>query len=123
MTGYKHFQVEQIGDVTALRLVDPKLFDMLLVNEVQDELLGFLDEQRPDKLLVDFAHVSSCSTTIINGLLRAKMRLVARHGCLKLCCMQHGVRVAFSTLNLDGTVFEIYATAADAVGAFQGDVA
>lgn len=120
MTGDKHFQVEQVGDVTVLRLVDPKLFETLLVNEVQDELLGFLDEQRPDKLLVDFVHVTSCSTTIINGLLRAKMRLVARHGCLKLCGMQRGVREAFSTLNLDGTVFEIHATAADAVRAFPG---
>ena len=118
MSNYKHFETQQLDEITEVRLVDPKLFETLIVNELQDELLRYLDEQRPRKLLINFGSVTHCSTAVINGLLRAKKRLTTEGGQLKLCGMTNSIREAYKMLNLDGTVFEIHDQTADAVKAF-----
>jgi anti-anti-sigma regulatory factor len=118
MAQYKHFKTQQLDEVTEIRLVDPKLFETLIVNELQDELLSFIIEHHPRKLLIDFKSVTHCSTAVINGLLRAKKRLAEEGGQLKLCGMAKTVREAYKMLNLDGTVFDIYDDTASAIKAF-----
>ena len=115
---YKHFEVSQVGDITLLKLVDPKLFETMIVSELQDELVTFVETLRPKKVLVSFELVTHCSTAVINGLLRAKKRVLADKGCLKLCGMTDTIRDAYKMLNLDGTVFEIYDDSDGAVKSF-----
>ena len=119
MPDYKHFEVQETDGVHFVHLVDPKLFDALIVTELQEELLQLIDDAQPHKLLVNFGRVAHCSTAVINGLLRAKKRLVSKGGVLKLCGMRENVREAYRLLNLDGTVFEIYDSCAIAKDAFQ----
>jgi anti-anti-sigma regulatory factor len=115
---YQHLMVRQEGDVLIIELIDPKLFDTTTVTQLQDELLRLVDAERPSKAVVDFARVVHCSTAVINGLLRAKRRIIANGGELKLCGMTVGIRDAYKMLNLDGTVFQIHDTLADAAIAF-----
>lgn len=118
MSDQKHFEVQVQGDVCMIHLIDPKLFDTLIVTELQDELLEYIESEQPQKLLVNFGGVTLCSTAVINGVLRAKKRLLDYGGRLKLCGMRDSVREAYRMLNLDGTVFEIYDHASDAINAF-----
>lgn len=118
MATYRHFEVEIIDDVTVVRLVDPRLSDTMSVNELQDELLLLLDRDATKKLLVNFQKVTHCSTSVINGLLRAKKKLMTRSGQVKLCNMHRLIREAFQLLNLDGTVFHIHDTEAESLAAF-----
>ena len=67
--------------------------------------MELLDQRRPARVLVDFDAVTHCSTAVINGLLRAKRRLLSYGGQLGLCHMRSTVREAYRVLNLDGTVF------------------
>ncbi len=115
---YEHLIVRNDGDVLVVELIDPKLFDTTTVTQLQDELLQMVDTERPSKAIVDFVRVVHCSTAVINGLLRAKRRITANGGELKLCGMTAGIRDAYKMLNLDGTVFQIYDTLNDAVLAF-----
>ena len=62
MFEYRHFKVVHEKGVTVAHLVDPRLFDTLIVTELEDELLDMLDKQKPQKLLVDFDGVTHCST-------------------------------------------------------------
>lgn len=117
-THYQHFNFHTNKDVKIIQLVDVRLFDTLVVNELQDELLELIEKHRPKKLLVNFDGVSHCSTAVINGLLRAKKRLMPLGGQLKLCKMHPTIREAYQLLNLDGTVFHIHDTEAEAVAAF-----
>ncbi len=119
-----HFRVQRHNDVIVLRLLDAKLQDTQIVSELEDELLAFLEDTQPTaplgstksarvatpatKLVVDFKNVTRCSTVVINGLLRAKKRLLLQDGELRLCGMRRTVRDAYRILNLDGTVFQIY---------------
>ncbi len=108
MSEYTRFRVVDRGDVLIVRLLDPTLFDTLAISELEEELLQLLGERSPRKVLVSFAGVIHCSTAVINGLLRAKKKLVPAGGQLKLCAMTDTVREAYRILNLEGTVFEIY---------------
>jgi anti-anti-sigma regulatory factor len=118
MAEFEHFKAHQEDGVTVVHLLDPRLFDTLMVSELQDELLEYLDHTRPASVLVDFDSVSHCSTAVINGLLRAKKRLMEWGGQLKFCNMDDTIREAYRLLNLDGTVFHIYDSKSDAMAAF-----
>jgi anti-anti-sigma regulatory factor len=115
---YQHLVVRRAGDVLVVELIDPKLFDTTTVTQLQDELLLLVETERPFKAIVDFSRVVHCSTAVINGLLRAKKRVTAHGGQLKLCGMTAGIRDAYRMLNLDGTVFQIHDTFDNAVLAF-----
>ena len=118
MSTYRHFDAEKIGDVLVVRLVDRRLADTMSVNELQDEMLMLLEQMPTKKLLVSFLKVTHCSTSVINGLLRVKKKLLATGGQIKLCELQPLIREAYKLLNLDGTVFHIHDTEAEALAAF-----
>lgn len=118
MSEFRHFSIQQLGDITLLELADPNLFESLMVSELHDELLDYIATHSPRRLVVDFGRVTFCSSAVINGLLRAKRRLVTSGSALKFCAMSETTREAYRTLNLDGTVFDIYDTRAEAMAAF-----
>lgn len=118
MAKHKHFEIQWAGDVCVVHLSDPKLFDTLIVTELQDELMSLIETEKPSKMVVNFSTVTHCSTAVINSLLRAKKRLISEAGKLKLSGMRETVREAYKMLNLDGTVFEIHDKPSDAVAAF-----
>lgn len=119
MAREKRFEVEVDGDVTIVRLNDPKLQEMMLITELHDEFLAFLEQQQPRRLLVDFAQVTQCSSAVINSMLLARKRLAAHGGVMRLCTMHKQVREAFRVLRLDGTLFEIYDTLPQALRTFE----
>lgn len=105
--GMRHFSTETLDGFLVLQLINPKLYDTLVISELEDELLELLDREQPDRVIVDFTAVTHCSTAVINGLLRAKKRLLSHGGRLRLCGMRPAIRDAYRILNLDGTVFHI----------------
>ncbi len=107
MADYEYFSVQMVDDVSVLQVLAPKLSDSRTVSEFQDELLAMIEADLPKKLVVSFNGVQHCSTAIINGLLRAKKRLLVDDAHLRLCGMTAIMRDAYRMLNLDGTVFEI----------------
>ncbi len=118
MADFEYFSVQMVDDVAVLQVLAPKLSDSLTVSEFQDELLAMIEADLPKKLVVSFNGVQHCSTAIINGLLRAKKRLVEDNASLRLCGMNVNMRDAYRMLNLDGTVFDIHDTLDESLAAF-----
>ena len=118
MIALHYFDVEQSGDVTELSLADPALFDVPRYEELRNELVSFVEQRRPEKLIVDFSAVGYCSTAVIAAVLMAKKRLDSEGGQMKLCGMSDAVRETFQMLKLEGSIFDIHATNADAADAF-----
>ena len=114
----KLFDVSQHGSVTVLTLVSLDTMDHLLSNELQTAVVSFVEQTRPQNLLVDFNTMRRFSSETINALLRARKRLAAYQGEMKLCGMRPEIREVFRIMRLDGTVFEIYDTAEQALAAF-----
>ena len=118
MTTYRHLNVVLQGDVTLIQFAEPRLSDSLLLGQLRDELMDVLERAKPRKLVIDFGRVTHGSTVVINCLLDAKTRLTAAGGRMKLCNMSPNVRGSYRLLNLDGSVFEIYDSADEALAAF-----
>ena len=118
MSQFRHFDVRHFDGFTELHLADTTFFDVSRYAELQDELLTFVETQRPRHLVVNFDRIRYGSTALINGLLQCRNRLTAIGGELKLYGMCDPVREAFFMLNLDGNVFGIYESESDALVAF-----
>ena len=118
MADYKRFEVTHEQGVTILRLVDAELSDLVLQDAVHEELMTVVEEYKPTKLLIDFSAVQYCTTGIIGSLLTTKKLVVGRGGKFKLCGLTKHVHDAFKALNLENTVFDVYATRTNALAAF-----
>ncbi len=117
-TSYQHFQVERAGGITTVTLTSAELLDRLVTNELQDELINLVESEQPVKLIISFDGVRRCSTEMINALLRARKRVGEYQGQIRLCAMRSTIRDVFKMLNLDGKVFQIFDTKADASDGF-----
>lgn len=118
MSTQKHFNVESEDGITILQLTDLELLDRLLTHEMQEDLVHFVDSQKPSKLIVSFDRVRRCSTEVINAMLRARKRVSALGGDMRLCSMRDTIRDVFRMLNLEGNVFDIFDTLDDAKAGF-----
>lgn len=114
-TDWRHFDAECIDGISVLRLGDTQLLNFLLVNELQNELLAYVGQERPMRLIVHFGQVTHSFTAVINALLLAKKRLARFGGDMRLCSLQDTVREAYRMLNLEGTVFDIFDTLDEAL--------
>lgn len=118
MADYKRFNVKHVDGVVVARPIDKELSDLVLQDELHEELMRFLADDNPKKLVINFGAVEYCTTGIINSLLSVKKRVIAADGQFKMCCLTQHVHDAFRALNLEGTVFEVFPTEAEAVSSF-----
>ena len=118
MSAEKRFALESIDDITVLHMVDPRLYDTILVNEFEVELAGYVSAGARE-IVVDFANVTQCSTAVINALITAQKQVKSAGGEIKLCQMKDMVRQAYRILKLDGSLFHIYEDIDGAVAAFR----
>jgi anti-anti-sigma regulatory factor len=120
MQKYRYFDVEQRGPVTEIHLADTKFFDTERYAELLDELLAFVEQERPRRLLVNLSRVGYCSTAVIGALIAAQTQLEAHpaSGAMKLCGASDVVEEALRRLKLDQGVFDIHSTEVGAIHAF-----
>jgi anti-anti-sigma regulatory factor len=119
MAEHERIAVTQEGAVMIIRLVDAELSDLVLQDSLHEEMLALVKKDQPPKLLVDFGAVNYCTTGVINSLLTIKKTVVAGGGVFKLCGLTGHVHEAFTALNLENTIFDVYKTQAEAIAAFS----
>lgn len=118
MSTSKHFQIRSHGSVTELYLADTSFYDVPQHAELQEDLMDYVELHRAAGLIINFDRIGYASTALINGVLKAQKRLETSGGRVKLVGLRESVREAFQMLGLDGKVFSIYDTEADALTAF-----
>ncbi len=105
-------------DVQVIRLQDPQRCDRLITDELSRELLSFVQQQEPERVLIEFDRVTCISAAVVSGLLALRHKLGSDSNRLKLSGMDENVRSVFRVLRLDSTVFDIYESADDAMDAY-----
>lgn len=110
MPDYKHIQIEPRGTASIVRLVDPKVLDALDIDELGEELLNYIRTAAPSAIIVSFENVTRCSSSVINGLLKARKTIVDQGGAMRLCEMRDTILEAFNVCNvplpIDNTLHE-----------------
>ena len=113
------FELARQDGISVVTLVNPELMNRLMVTELGDALISFVEAEEPEKLLVDFKNVTYCSSEVIGSLIRTWKRVTPGGGVMKLCGMNNGIRDLFRLTRLDQGLFEIYDTTATAIEHFQ----
>ena len=71
MTDPTYFDAEEFNGVTVICVKNADYFDRVAIHGLRDALVEFVQENTPDKLIVDFVNVKAISSETINVLLRA----------------------------------------------------
>jgi anti-anti-sigma factor len=115
---FEHFQIHEHSGLTELHLADTTYYDLEQYSQLHQELMEFVERDKPHQLVVNFDRIRYSSTALINGILKTQERVAEAGGKVRLYGMCDSVRDAFKMLGLDGTLFTIYDSEADARAAF-----
>ena len=118
MSDPRFFITEEHGDATALILQEPANADTLMFGDLREQLFDLVESAKPTKLMISYREFERVSTEVINILLTLQKRISELGGQMKLCEMSQKVRSSYKLLKLDGTIFSIHNSLADAEAAF-----
>lgn len=118
----EHYKLEHRHDVAVLKFVREHVVDLKESDALSAAVMGYIDMERPKKLIVDFQEVRRVPSETINMLLQVRKRMQRYQGQLRLCSMTSEVRDVFKTMCLEGTIFKIAENLDGAMGTL-GEVA
>ena len=116
MTDEQFLNASTDAGVTVLDLAE-MVNERELVIEFSKQLVQFVDDVQPAKLLLNFANVRFFSSEAINGVLQANLHIKSQGGRMVLCGMSKDLRRLFKLLALDRTVLEIHESKEEATAA------
>ena len=118
MSNYKTIAVQQHVDITLVHFTDAKMLDHEQIVGVRSELLDLANDRKPKKVVINFGGITFCSSELISALMLFWKRIASDGGQIRLAGMNDNIREVFIITRLDGTVFEIFPTANDAMQDF-----
>ncbi len=121
MSVYTYFTTEQYEGVSVLTW-NASAVGTLLNGELGVELKAFVMTAKPRCVVVSFAQLTRCPTSLLNGLIVLHKQLDARGGRLVLCDVSGKLREQFDQLAPE-VMLEIHDTLAEATAACQEDAA
>lgn len=101
-----HLEIEDIGDITAVKLLDKEILDEQTIQSVGDQLFRLVDEQGKRKLLLNFGNVQKMSSAALGKMAALNKKLKNLKGKLVLCSITPLIYEAFQITNLH-TVIDI----------------
>lgn len=114
---FQHLKLSMDGDVALVEIVARDVHGPALARELGDELALVLAQDWAKKILLDFRRVTFLSSTGFAAIFQLVGRAKAEGREVKICGMEHGVRLGAEIIGLDGVV-EIHDDEAAALHAF-----
>ena len=116
----KHLEVHKLsgtsGEVAIVRLLDKKLIDPPIIQEIADELSALVDEGHV-RLVISFVNVESLISPALNALIRLSQKIAGKSGSLRLCSLSQVIRDVYGATRLD-TYFTIRPSEKEALADF-----
>ena len=100
-SGRPCLQVEDIGQVTAVRFTEPEIMDAQQAESIAEQLFGLVDERRRKKLLLNLHNVEYLSSTALGKLVALRKKLQTAGGRLVLCGLDPQVYEVLAITSLD----------------------
>ena len=94
-------ELEQVETVAVVKFRDKKVMDPSRIEQMGKELLGLLEGDANERLLINFDNVSFFSSAAINKLIVLEKQVKAKGGRLRLCNLRPEVRDLFQYTSLD----------------------
>ena len=117
MAGYRRLDVNEVGDVTVVRFRDQKIIEDINIQELGQEMFRLAEEDRREKLLLNFSSVDFLSSAALGKLITLDKKVKAHGGTLKLSNIRPEIFEVFTITKLD-RLFDIKDDEADALADF-----
>ncbi|MEM0924979.1 MAG: STAS domain-containing protein [Planctomycetota bacterium] len=112
------FDVTAHEDIHTIHL-SPAIRERDRVADFREQLLAFLEDQKPRKVQVNFASAGFFSSEAISALVEGQKRLKETGGRMVLSGMSSDLRNVFEICRLNAKVFEIYDLYTEATAALM----
>lgn len=116
---YATIDVKVVGHVTVATLVDKKVLNDTLIENIARELFYLADRETVLSLVVSFKPVTFLSSSILGKLITLNKRMKNKGGWLRLSDMKDPEIYGLFTLTNLTKVFDIRETEAEAIAAFN----
>ena len=117
MAGYRHLEVNEVGDVTVVRFRDRKILEDINIQELGQELFRLVEVENREKLLLNFTSVEFLSSAALGKLITLDKKVKGHGGTLKLSNIRAEIYEVFAITKLN-RLFDIKDDEADALAAF-----
>ena len=117
MAAHRRLEVSEVGDVTVVRFVDRKILDEASIQELGHELFQLVEEEKREKILLNFTKVDFLSSAALGKLITMDKKVKAHSGKLKLSNIRPEIYEVFAITKLN-KLFDIKDDEADALAAF-----
>ena len=118
MSATQRLGLEEIGDVTVVRLLDSRVTNPMEIEELGHQLYQVLEFKNCSKLVIDFSPVEFLSSATIGKLISLNRKVKVCRAALRLCSLRPEIRNVFHLCNLE-RVFDIREDQAAAIASFS----
>jgi anti-sigma B factor antagonist len=117
MAGRRRLQVADMDGVAVVQFVDKKILDESNIQEMGQELFQLVEEEKRDKILLNFSSVEFLSSAALGKLITLDKKVKAHGGKLKLTNIRPEIYEVFAITKLN-KLFDIQDDEATALHAF-----
>jgi anti-sigma B factor antagonist len=117
MPANQRLEIQEIGDVTVVRFLDPRITKPMEIEDLGQQLYEALERSKGSKLVVDFEPVAFLSSATLGKLISLHRKAQVCKAALRLCNLRREIREVFRLCNLD-RVFDIREDRAAAIASF-----
>lgn len=101
MAVHRRLEVSEVGDVTIVKFVDRKILDEASIQELGQELFALVEDDKCEKLLLDFSGVEFLSSAALGNLIKLDKKVKLHDGKLKLCNIRPEIYEVFVITKLN----------------------
>ena len=114
----KFFTVRETESVAEIVLGTADFVSHPIIVLAQEEIIAYIDQRKPARLIINFTHVSHISSEFITSMIRIQDHVRGHGGQMKLTHLNKAVYMPFKLTKLAGRLFMIYDTTPEAIDAF-----
>lgn len=114
----KFYTINTMEGVPEMILGSADFVSRPIIVMAKEEIIDYIDEKHPPRLVMNFKNVNRISSEFINALLRIHDQVNASDGQLKFSHVNENVYAAFHLTKLTERVFKIYETTPQAIDDF-----
>ena len=118
MVDYRRLKISTVDAVTVVGFVDRKILDAVSIQELSEELIALVDQDRHTNLLLNFSEVEFLSSGALNLLIILNNKVKASDGQIKLCELNENIYEVFKITRLN-QLFDIHKNETEGVAAFS----
>ena len=93
-------EMKMEAGVGVIRFLSPSMSDTEAIRAASEQIEGFVEEKRPDKLVVDFGEVKFFSSQILGVLLNTRSKMLMYDGELVISSINPQMYRVFKITNL-----------------------